>query len=138
MSLARCRVICPQQNARLPSLFRILARCARKNSMDAPCGRVLPPDLAPHWKDSSSMKRFTKLLSLLSLLFLPARAPAVPPQQVIDAQCRSHLFAGASKLGKDTIKQLGKCHSQRLNGQLPASTDCNQESNAPWAHLRQR
>lgn len=84
------------------------------------------------------MKRFTPLPLLLLLLVLPARAPAIAPQQVIDAQCRSHLFAGASKLGKDTIKQLGKCHSQRLNGQLPASIDCNQESNAPWANLRQR
>jgi hypothetical protein len=74
----------------------------------------------------------------LYLLVLPARAPAKPPQEVIDELCRSHLFAGAVKLGRDTIKQLGKCHSQRLNGQLPASTDCNQESSAPWAELRQR
>jgi hypothetical protein len=84
------------------------------------------------------MKRSALLLSLAYFLLLPAQAPARPPQEVIDELCLSHLFAGASKLGRDTVKQLGKCHSQRLNGQLPAATDCNQESSAPWADLRQR
>lgn len=84
------------------------------------------------------MRRSALLLSTLYLFILPDPAPARPPQEVIDQLCRSHLFAGASKLGRDTIKQLGKCHSQRLNAQLPSSTDCNLESSAPWAELRAR
>jgi hypothetical protein len=71
------------------------------------------------------------------VLALPSGAEA-RPQHVIDYLCLSHLFAGASKLGKDSIKQLGKCHSQRLNGNLPPETDCNDETNAPWAKLRAR
>jgi hypothetical protein len=73
----------------------------------------------------------------LSVLALPRGARAAP-QEVVDSLCLSHLFAGASKLGRDTVKQLGKCHSQRLNGNLPAATDCNDETNAPWAELRAR
>lgn len=74
----------------------------------------------------------------LALLLLAGPAAAGRPQESIDSLCLSHLLAGASKLGRDTVKQLGKCHSQRLNGHLPAGTDCNSESNAPWADLRAR
>jgi len=78
------------------------------------------------------------LLPSVIALGLSAPAAANPPQEVIDALCRSHLFAGTIKLGRDTIKQLGKCHSQRLNETLAADTDCNVESNAPWGELRAR
>jgi hypothetical protein len=84
------------------------------------------------------MRRCALLLPSLACLAFPLAAAGTPPQEVIDTLCRSHLFAGAAKLGRDTVKQLGKCHSQRLNGQLPAPTDCNQETNAPWADLRAR
>jgi hypothetical protein len=80
------------------------------------------------------MKRLTTLV--LTLAALAGRAQAAP-QEVIDSLCRTNLMAGVHKLGRDTLKQLGKCHSQRLNGQLPASTDCNLEVNAPWADLRE-
>jgi hypothetical protein len=82
------------------------------------------------------MRRSAWVLSALACLGLPVAVAATPPQAVVDSLCRSHLFAGATKLGRDTVKQLGKCHSQRLNGQLPPELDCNQEPNAPWADLR--
>lgn len=89
-------------------------------------------------KNPSLLRRLVLGALSLALVTLPVGAGAQPPQAVVDHLCLSHVFAGASKLGRDTVKQLGKCHSQRLNGKLPAATDCNDESNAPWAGLRAR
>jgi hypothetical protein len=48
-----------------------------------------------------------------------------------DAMCRSHLFAAAGKLARNSIVQLRKCHAQRMAGRLPAATECNSSATTP-------
>lgn len=69
------------------------------------------------------------ILAALTLCW-PSDAQASGPLPSADARCRSNLYAGVSKLARGTVSRLGKCHSQRLRGQLPPATDCNDPANA--------
>lgn len=56
----------------------------------------------------------------------------------IDAHCRRDLHKTLSRLIRESVKELNKCHTKRLAGIVAAGTDCNEHLNSPSPNKKVR